>query len=48
MCVLVASAYLVANATKLHPVTNPTPEHHTPTMALAQNNVLSLTTIVTA
>jgi len=47
-CVLAASAYWVANATKLHPVTNPIPEHHTPTMVLAQNNVLSFAITVTA
>ena len=48
MCVLAASAYLVANAIKLHPITNPIPEHHTPTMALAQNNDTSFTIIVPA
>ena len=48
MCVLAASAYLVANVTKLHPVTKPIPEHHTPTMALARNNDVSLTTTVPA
>jgi len=46
--VLAASAYLVANATKLHPITTPTPEHHTPTMALARNNDVSFTITVPA
>ena len=48
MCVLEASAYLVANATKLHPVKNPIPEHHTPKMALAWNNDVSFTMAVPA
>ena len=48
MCVLAASAYWVANVTKLHPVTNPIPEHNTPTMALARNNEMSFTTTVPA
>ena len=48
MCVLAASAYLVANVTKLHPVTNPIPEHHTPTMALARNNDVSFAITVPA
>ena len=48
MCVLEASAYLVANSAKLHPVMNPIPEHNTPTMALAQNNDMSFTTTVPA
>ena len=48
MCVLAASAYLVANDIKLHPVTNPIPEHHTPTMALARNNDVSLAATVPA
>jgi len=48
MYVLAASAYLVANATKLHPITSPTPVHHTPTMALARNNDVSFTIIVPA
>jgi len=47
-CVLAASAYFVANVTKLHPVTNPIPEHHSPTMALARNNDVSFTMTVTA
>jgi len=46
MCVLAASAYLVANVTKLHPVTNPIPEHHTPTIVLARNNDVSFTITV--
>ena len=48
MHVLAASAYLVANATKLHPITTPIPAHHTPTMTLAQNNVLSFAATVPA
>ena len=47
-CVLAASAYLVANVTKLHPITNPTPEHNTPTMVLARNSVVSLAKAVPA
>ena len=47
-CALAASAYRVANFTKLHPVTNPIPEHHTPTMALARNNDVSFTITVPA
>ena len=48
MYVLAASAYLVANVTKLHPVTSPIPEHHSPTMALARNNDVSFAIAVPA
>ena len=46
VCLLAASAYFVANATKLHPITTPIPAHHSPTMTLAQNNDLPLVATV--
>lgn len=36
-----ASAYFLANMTRLHPIITPTPAHHNPTMSLAQNSDLS-------